>query len=75
MLSRIKGLESVRRYAHALYASRYAALFPADGLFLQQHSGGSGGGGGESGGGESGGNKGFQCLRDQPDVYDGIVDK
>eukprot|EP00598_Pedospumella_elongata_P000332 CAMPEP_0184973120 /NCGR_PEP_ID=MMETSP1098-20130426/5014_1 /TAXON_ID=89044 /ORGANISM="Spumella elongata, Strain CCAP 955/1" /LENGTH=515 /DNA_ID=CAMNT_0027495551 /DNA_START=241 /DNA_END=1788 /DNA_ORIENTATION=- len=36
VLSRIKGFKSVRKYAESLYDSRYAALYPESGLFIQR---------------------------------------
>lgn len=36
VLSRVQGFTSVLKYARSLYLSRYAALYPEDGLFLQR---------------------------------------
>jgi hypothetical protein len=55
VLSRVHGVTSVAKVAQALYRSRYAALYPENGLFLRKSK--------------------FQCLRDQPELYDGLVSK
>ena len=36
VLSRVQGFTSVLKYARSLYHSRYAALYPEDGLYLQR---------------------------------------
>lgn len=36
VLSRVQGFTSVLKYARSLYQSRYAALYPEDGLYLQK---------------------------------------
>ena len=36
VLSRVRGLVSVRAFSSALYKSRYALLYPKQGLFLQK---------------------------------------
>lgn len=36
VLSRVQGVSSVLKFANALYQSRFAALYPEDGLFMQR---------------------------------------
>lgn len=55
VLSRVHGVASVLKFARALYQSRFAALYPEEGLFMQRSA--------------------FQCLRDQPSLYNSIVKK
>ena len=55
VLSRIRGFKSVLKYAQSLYQTRYSALYPEEGLFLQRSE--------------------FSCLRDDPTLYNKIVNK
>jgi hypothetical protein len=55
VLSRVHGVTSVAKVAQALYRSRYAALYPENGLFLRKSK--------------------FQCLQDQPELYDDLVSR